>query len=195
MVSNSPLVWELSMCLGGGNQDANTWAGMSSLNFAGYIAYAYCRVLSAGLVQDSLQIVNTDENNPTTLFIFQWNAATLSWDLAGSQDLFKDSEWTFVPSAPNHYRILSSDTRLMVHKAFIGIGSGGAYNDFGTLAPNRENGNLVNSTVPATFYLFAGHIPGASEAAIVGNVGAVNATYEVWRYAPFDATAKNPNPY
>ena len=202
MVSNAPMVWELSMCLGGGNQDANSYAGTTSLNFCGYIIYSWLRRdVDTGTpqVEDCLQAVNTDDNRNTTLFVFNWNPTTLSWDYLANQDLYRGSQWSFQPGQPavapygDHFRILSSDTKLIVLKAWTGVGVGGSYNDLGTLAPNRESGGLVNQAVPATFYLFAGHLPGSSDAAIVGNVSPVTVNYEVWRYAPLDTTLPSPN--
>jgi len=194
MVSNAPMIWELSMCLAGGNQDANTYAGTTSLTFCGYIAYSYARTHATDMtIVDTLYCVNTDDAQPTTVFIFQWNTGLLTWEFAKTQDVFNGSHWAFVPSVANHYRVISSNTKLIVQKAWPGLGVGGAYNDMGGIAPNRENGGLVNFGNPAVFYFFAGHLPGTSDVAVFHNVGAAAINYEVRRYMPLDATAKSPN--
>jgi len=194
MVSNAPMVWELSMCLAGGNQDANTYAGMTSLSFCGFIGYSYLRTHATDMtIVDTLYNVNTDDTQPTTIFIFQWSTASLAWQFAATQDVFTGSQWDFVPTVANHYRIISSNTRLIIQKAWPGLGVGGSYNDLGCLAPNRENGGLVNFGNPANFYLYSGHIPGTSDVAIFGNVGAAAANYEVRKYVPLDSTIKSPN--
>ncbi|MEK7477596.1 MAG: hypothetical protein AAB152_18395 [Candidatus Coatesbacteria bacterium] len=195
MVSNAPMIWELSMCLAGGNQDANTYAGTTSLSFCGYIAYSYCRTHATDMTTvDTLYCVNTDDTQPTTIFIFAWNPALLAWEFAKTQDVWNGSQWDFVPTVANHYRVISSNTKLIVEKAWPGLGVGGAYNDMGSLAPNRENGGLVNFGNPATYYMFCGHLPGTSDVAAFQNLGAVALNYEVHRYAPLDPTAKSPNP-
>ncbi len=186
MVSNAPVIWELSACFSGGH--ANTYAGTTSLTYAGYIAYTYTMVDAYPETVNNLYVVNTSAATPTTLHLFRWNAGLLEWDYVSTVDLYNESQWAYVPPADAHYRLVSSDARIIVHKAFPGGGAGlGDNGNFGCLAPNRENGNLVSSTAPATFYLWAGHL-NSEDAAIIGNVGAAKATYEVWRYSPFDPT-------
>jgi len=195
LVSNSPLIWEVSTALAGGNQDATTYAGTTNLTYCGYMAYAYCRVNTYPNVVDTLYTANTDSNLPTTLHIFTWNPLLLNWEYRTTADIFKESQWDWVPLTSNHYRLVSSQTRIIVQKGFPGLTIGGSYNDFGTAVPNRENGNLINdpSTIPATFYLWAAHTPGEDDTVIVGNVGAATATYRVYRYTPFDQTLPSPS--
>ncbi len=196
MVSNAPMVWELSTCMAHSGADADAYAGTSSLTFKGFISYTHTQWQASNVnAGNTLHIVNTDDTKPTSIFVFKWNAALLAWDIAAFQDLYNGSEWAFTPAplTRDHWRVISSDTGIIVHKAYVGIGVGGAYNDMGTHAPNRESGSLVSQTLPATFYLYAGHLPGADDVAIVGNLGAA-ATYEIWKYTPFDTAAKNPMP-
>lgn len=196
MVSNSPILWELSTTGPKNSADADTYVGTSNLTFCGYVAYTFLRYGSDVRYMDSLHIVNTDDDASTTVVAFDWNSGSRQWQFYAVKDIYKASQWSFAPPQPalyKHFRIISSATRLIVHKAFVGVGAGGAYNDMGTLAPNRENGNLVNASVPATFYLFAGHLPGVSDVAMIGNTGA-KATYEIWRYTPLDTTIPSPYP-
>jgi len=195
MVSNSPLLWELSTCGPKNSADADTYVGATSLTFCGFILYTWLRNMGDTYL-DSLFLVDTDDATPTTAFAFKWNYWARAWDFYAAEDIYQGSQWAFAPPAadlPGHFRVVSSAARLIVHKAFVGLSAGGAYNDMGTLAPNRENGNLVNASIPATFYLYAGHLPGASDVAIMGNMGA-KAAYQVWQYAPFDTAAPNPYP-
>jgi len=190
LVSNSPLIWELSVCFEGGH--SNTYSGTTNLTFAGYAVYTYSMVDSYPQLVNNLYIVNTSDTAPTTVHMFDWNPTSLSWDYLTTSELYTGSQWAYVPAVQNHYRIISSDARIIVHKCYPGGGATGDEGNLGTMVPNRENGNLVNSTTPATFYLWAGHLP-AANAVIVGNVGAANATYDVYRYTPFDTTLTPPS--
>jgi len=192
LVSNSPVIWELAVCMPSDGMDANTFAGTTSLSFAGYTVYTYPRVYAYPSNVDHLYLVNTRDDTPTTVYAFEWNAGTLSWDILDSKMIYNESQWVFIAPETNHYRIISSDSPLIAHKAYTAIGQGGGFNDSGTLAPNRENGNLVSSTVPATFYLYAGPL-GEPAQAIVGNVGGAKATYEVYRYVPLDPSLPQPS--
>ncbi len=197
LVANAPVLWELSTSGPKNSADADTYVGTTSLSFVGYMAYTWLRN-SLGDHFDSLHIVNTDDDTSTLIVVFRWDPSTFSWNLFDFQDLYKGSLWTFGPQGTElnrHFRVLSSSSKLIAHKAYVGFGAGGAYNDMGTLAPNRENGNLVSSTVPATFYLLAGHLPGIADVAMVGNVGPAKATYEIWKYAPYDSTAPLANTF
>ncbi len=192
LVANAPFIWELANCFSGGGEDADTLAGTTSLTYNWFIAYTYARVVTYPNVLETLYMVNTDPVTSTTLHVFQWNPATLVWDYITTQDLYQESGWAYVPSVTNHYRILSSDAPIIVHKAYPGIGQGGAFNDFGTLFPNRENGNLVNSSIPANFYFWAASAT-AANGVIVGNVGAVKASYQVFLYKPFNPALPSPS--
>ena len=199
MISNAPMVWELALCLTHSGADANSYAGTSSLTFNGYIAYTRTTQHMTTLnYVTGLFALNTDDNVDTSIYVFRWNSTSMTWEFAATTDLYRGSVWGYNPTEPNFFRVISSASKIMLHKAWVGFGIGGAYNDMGTLAPNRENGGLVNlKTNPATFYLLAGHLP-FSDVAIVGNVGKPGvdpaAVYSIWRYTPFDTTAKSPNP-
>ncbi len=192
LVSNAPVIWELSMCFEGGGQDTITFAGASNLSYVGLMYYTYPRMTVYPNRVDSLYIANTDENTDTSVFIFDWNAATLQWNFVVTQDIYRESQWVWVPPVTNHYRVMSSAGRLIVSKAVPGIGMGGWFNDFGAVYPNKENGNLVNATDPATFYFWA---PASTNntAAIFGNVGATSASVGIWRYTPLNPTLPPPS--
>jgi uncharacterized repeat protein (TIGR01451 family) len=196
MVSNAPMVWELALCLTHGGADANSYAGTSSLTFNGYIAYTRTtQHMTNPLYVTGLIALNTDDNVDTSIYVFRWNNVSMTWEFVATTDLYRGSVWGYNPTEPNFFRVISSASKIILHKSWTGLGIGGSYNDMGTLAPNRENGGLVNiKTNPATFYLLAGHLP-FSDVAIVGNVGAVAANYSIYRYTPFDMLAKSPNVY
>ena len=180
LLANSPLIWELSQCLDSGVQEAMTFTGFSTLTFVGRIGYSYLRLAAD---QDDWYIVNSDPATPTLLHLFRWDAATLSWSYVQTQPLAAESEWPFRIAAEGHHRILSSAADLVAMKMPLGNGD-----DKGAIAPSRETGNLTPAGAPATFYLFSD--PASFQTvAIVGNIGAVKATYEVARYVPDSATA------
>ncbi|MEK7767603.1 MAG: hypothetical protein AAB368_15340, partial [bacterium] len=189
MVSNAPVIWELDTCFSHSGSDADTYIGASSLTFSGYVLYTTARREESNTTpqqDDVLHIVNTDDGQPTSIYVFVWDAPTLKWTFIRNQELYNGSHWSLEPGIPGapavpwqHIRVLSSNTPLIVHKAFEGIGIGGSYNDLGTQAPNRENGGLVSGTIPATFYLYAGNLT-YNDVAVVGCVsnGGGTASYE-----------------
>ena len=197
--SYGPVMWELSQCLDKGDQDADTYAGTTSLTFKGFTTYTYLRWTGTNL-HDTYYFVNTDASTPTTVYVFWWDSAQLAWEYVATQDIFNNSQWGFGPNSftEGHYRGISSDARLIPMKGYPGTNgatgsNGGSYNDFGTLAPNAANGNLVNSSVPAEFYAYsAGVNEGGDSMVIVQNVGAAKANYSVYRYVPWDTTLTPP---
>ncbi len=199
LVANSPVVWELSMCMSDRNQDADTFVGTSSMTFKGFIAYSWLRRdvdVRIPATEDAIHVINPDPDEMTSVFVFEWNKG---WQFKEAKDIFKDSMWAFQPNLPaqvpygRHYRLVSSTTRILAHKAWCGIGQSGAYNDLGTIGVCADTGNLINTDAPADFYIFSGHIPGAWDVAIVGNLGDFPSTYDIYRYQPYDPLAPNPN--
>jgi len=198
--SYGPVMWELSQCLAAGDQDADTYVGTTSMNYTGFTTYTWLRWESTGL-HDTYYFINTDASIPTTVHVFLWDGTSLSWQYVVTQDIYNNSQWAYGPDTfiAGHYKAISSDARLIPMKGYPGTNgangtNGGSYNDLGTLAPNAENGNLINSSVPATFYCFAGGVNegSADSAIIVQNVGAAKATYDAYRYAPWDTTLTPP---
>ncbi len=204
LVATAPLVWEVATCLTHTGMDADTFTGASSMNFIGYITYTWLRrdiTDHKYPLEDGMHIVNTDDDNPTTIFVFEWSGN--AWRFRESTDIYNGSMWGFGPLLPlnppwgAHFRVVSSDTRILVHKVYGGLMHGGGYNDMGTLGVCRDTGNLVNATAPSTFYIFGGHLPGAADVCLVGNLakdGDPRAEYDVFRYRPFDPLAVNISP-
>jgi len=191
LTSNSPLLWELATGPAGNNMDNSTYVGTTNLTYAGYTSYTYMRVCSAPQFGDGLYIVNTSETVPTTVHVFEWNAATLEWDYQATSELATDSQWYFGPPEAESYRVISSDSRLILFKGYPGIGAGGAFNDSGTQAPNRDNGYLLSTTVPAVFYAYAGGPDDDGASLVIGNTGA-DADYEIWEYSCDNPFLPNP---
>ena len=179
LVSNSPLIWELDTGDIHSGAEASTYVGTTSLTYAGYASYAYARTCDSAGNRDGLYIVNTSETDPTTAHVFEWDASTLSWAYQATGELGVESVWFFYPSEQNSYMVISSDTKFIHYKALPLTANPDLY----SVAPNKENGYLVNSTVPANFYAFCETDSLAGGALIVGNVGAADASYEVWKYA------------
>jgi len=201
LVSNAPGIWELSTCFdGGGDDDASTYVGTTSMSYCGYIGYSYVQVIANCVpTTELLYMANTDENTITSTIVFSWDPLTLSWEYLDSTDIFNESQWAYVPVENNHYRILSSSGRLIIHKCSpYADGTGNKYHDFSCFAPNRENGNLVSESSPSSFYLWSGHLPALNQniptVALVGNVGAAPANYDVYVYRPYDITLSNSCP-
>lgn len=195
LVANYPVVWEVSTCLSGSSADSSGYVGMGNLSFAGYVGYTYCRVQSYPDLADTLLVVNTSEALSTDVVVSAWDSGTAAWRPVARAELAQESQWAFVPPAAGHYRVASGVSPVIVHKAYAGIGVAGGYADFGSLAPNRENGRLVSDAVPATFYLWAGSASTDPHASVVvGNVGGSAAAYEIWRYAPVDPGLPSPSP-
>ncbi len=200
ILTNAPTLWEFSTCLEGDGDDANAFIGTTDLSFRGYIGYTTMRWAQEKTDslrrKDSLHIINTDDTRPTSVFVFEWDMGSEQWNFITTRDIYDGSQWAFDPTPANgdwaHYRIVSSATQLIMHKAYIGLGIGGANNDWGTLAPNRESGGLVSMGDGATFYLIASAYSQCKDVAIVGTMGA-KAEYDIWKYLPFDSNAPNPN--
>jgi uncharacterized repeat protein (TIGR01451 family) len=198
VVGNSPVIWELSTCGPFPNGDATTYAGTTSMTFQGLISYTYLRVNTSygSNVLEPAFIANTRADVPTTVHVFKWSALIQGWDYVRSAEIYNESQWAFIPTEyENHYRFVSSVSPIIIFKGYVmkGFENGPSYNDFGSLVPNKETGTLVSGTVPATFYAWAGHVQNTTLAVSVGNVGAANASYEVWRYTPDDTTLPSPS--
>jgi len=191
VVSNAPLPYELTMCQGSSNNDAGTYVMTTSLTHKGYTAYTYLRYTSS-VINDTLYTVNTSETDDTQVHLFMWNPGFFTWDYVTTALVAKESQWAYVPSMPGHYRVVSTAAPVIVFKGNPSIGQTGGYDNFGTLAPDAKTGNLVSAEGDGTFYLYAGHLPAVSTAA-VGNVGATNANYEVWKYTPSNIALPSPS--
>ncbi len=191
LVSNAPVIWELQTCFGG-DDDANTYAGSTSLNFVGRIAYTW-KEANAGDEPQYLSIGNADENLPTSLLFFTWNATTLTWTLERYRELYNGSQYAWHTPGLMHVRVVSSQTRIVVHKVSYTTG-GNKDSDFACAHPALENGNLIAPGAPATYWVVGHNTAGvAGNGPIIGNVGAVAASVEIFRYQSFNPAGENPS--
>ncbi|MEK7474913.1 MAG: hypothetical protein AAB152_04670 [Candidatus Coatesbacteria bacterium] len=177
LVANAPLLWELLSGDSHNGAEVSTYVGTTSLTYNGYTSYTYVRTCDAATNRDGLYFVNTSTTVPTTLHAFNWNTATLSWDYVTTADVDAESLWFFLPPVQNAYRIISSDSTFIIFKALPLSGNPNT----ATVAPNRENGFLVNSGTPAHFYAFAEKDVARGGTIIVQNLGAA-ATFDIYKY-------------
>ncbi len=191
LVSNSPMLWELTTGAMAGADDRSTYQGTTSLTYAGFATYGYSLVGLYPQQTDALYLINTSPATPTTLHVFRWDPLTLAWVYRATSDVNLESQWLYNPDVQGAYRVISSDAPIIIQKGYPGMGVGGSFNDSGEQSPNKENGYLVSTTVPASFYAYgADSNDGAS--LVVGNVGAANATYEIWEYTSDTPSLPNP---
>jgi len=178
LVANAPLLWELLAGDSHNGCEVSTYVGTTSLTYNGYTSYTYARTCVGDTNRDGLYFVNTSSMSPTTLHTFSWNATNRNWDYVATSDLDVESVWFFYPPEQNAYRIISSDTKFIHFKALPLSGNPNTASN----APNRENGFLVNSGVPASFYAFAEKDTARGGTIIVQNLGAAVATYDIHKY-------------
>jgi len=178
LVANAPLLWELDSGDNHNGAEVSTYVGTTSLTYSGYVSYTYARTCVSATNQDGLYYINTSSVSPTTLYAFSWNFATLAWDYVATSDVDVESVWFFLPPAQAPYRIISSDTPFIHFKALPFTGNPNT----AAVAPNRENGYLVNTGTPANFYAFAEKDVAKGGTIIVQNVGGGTATYDIYKY-------------
>lgn len=210
LTANVPVLWMLMPETGAGG-DAFTYLPATTLTHAGYTLYSYRRCVpdgKTGLCSDlpgygeSWVVFNSslDENNVfkpalgTTAHVFKWDAVNLSWQYVRGGDIDPTSLWMpFAGCASydeGHYRIISSDARLLVYQGYGTIGDPTgipyAYNEHGNLVPTAENGNKVSKPGgPGTFYAVLYHDCASNINALVGNCDPLaKATYRVYHYRP-----------
>ncbi len=205
--SNSPILW-LTMTEGSdSNDDSFTYLPSTSLSYVGFMHYTTMRPDQNGLNTighgDRLVIINTsmnsnnvfDGNLDTTVHLFKWNPATLSWDYVKTGFIAAESCWmplegTYGPTVDTiyHFRIISSDAQNMIYQGYHTFGApgiGGAFDNHGGMVPNRDNGNLVSQVGLGSFYPIA-H-PSLTPNCIVGNTSMGSlATYRVYKYQPLN---------
>ena len=214
VTSNCPFLW-IGMSEGAAVQmDAHTWVPSTSLSYRGFVHYTTVRPCEEALTTagrgDRLAILNTaidaydvfDPSRITTVHCFQWNPATMGWDYLKSGDIEAESFWMPFEGTLGvgledvfHLRIISSDAQNLIYQGFHTWGApsiGGAFDNYGTICPNRENGNLIASGVPANYYLVC-HPGSRTPNVVIGNVGAAAATYNIWLYVPDSAQVPSAN--
>jgi uncharacterized repeat protein (TIGR01451 family) len=203
MTGNAPLLWLLMPEVGGGG-DAITYIPSTSLHHSGFVHYSFKRSVSGSNVPgwgETWVVFNTgldvngnfDPGLPTTAHIFKWDFITMTWQYVKGTEIDGNSLWMpFQGTAvadEGHYRIISSDARLLVYQTYGGIGDPAItydYNDDGTKVPTAETGLSVSRAgTPATFYAVSNHDVMGCVNLLVGNVSTVTAaTYRVYHYRP-----------
>ena len=206
LTANAPVLWILMPELGAGG-DAYTYLPSTSLSHSGFMHYSYRRCLrlpgpdcsdlpgygeSWVVFNTSLNVAgNNVPGLGTTAHIFKWDLATLTWQYVRGGDIDADSLWMPFAgcsgSMEGHYRIISSDARLLVYQGYGTIGDPVityAYNEHGNLAPTAENGLKTSQPGgPGTFYAIAHHDGYVNM--LVGNADAASmATWRLFHYRP-----------
>jgi uncharacterized repeat protein (TIGR01451 family) len=205
VTSNSPVLWQTMSQVWCGCHDAHTFAPSTSLSYRGFMHYTGMRpdetCLACAGHGERVAIINTsmsptdsfDATASTTIHIFKWNTTQLSWDYVKSGDVAGESIWvplegTYAVAANTmqYLRVISSDTQILTYVGLHTFGNpaiSGAYDNNGMLGVNRENGNLVNSSVPANVYVMCRH--NSTPNMIIGSTDvAAGGTYNLWKYKP-----------
>jgi len=205
LVSNSPVLWQMRTLVLALNQDHAFYDPTTTMTYRGFTAYTY-RLAGASdgpTRGDSLTIINTSTNpsivyDPTlttTAHLFRWNPGTLMYDYISSMDIDVESEGTIMgtqAAEQGFYMILSSQANIILHTAhntFSTETDSGAADNHGTIAPSRDNGNVVTTVGNGHIYAIGEgwgslNAGGTDTEFVVGNTGAATATYRIWRYEP-----------
>ncbi len=202
LTSNSPVVWQMLSHEADDNQDNHTYAPATTISFTGTQHYMYRRsnpVAGAGY-GDSLSLISTgadpfgvyQPNLQTTVHLFKWNGLTLAWDYRRSYELGGESQaYDMATSLADEgpWMTASSDTQLIVEHGHdiastLACCCVQCSDNHAAFFPTRETGNVTSVPgQPATFYGIAQGYTDAVKV-IIGNIGAVAADYEVWKYLP-----------
>ena len=186
LVSNSPLSWEMLTADIDSGSEVSTYCPTTSLTYRGYGCYSYARTCLSGnaFFRDGFFLVNVSPAGPTNVHVFSWDSATLTWQYITSSNIDRESVWFFFPPIQNSYKFISSDYPVIIQKGIPDQYSP----EFRTMAPQRETGTLVSATLPANFYAFAMIDTATGGSMYVGNMGAVEATYNIWQYSASNTT-------
>jgi len=199
LTSNSPVDWQSQPTVGSQCGDFHTYAPAATLSYVGMGHYFWKNSYNATIVGSGTEMFfmntgkdpygNYDTTLTTTVHLFQFNYATLSWDYLTSYDIAGESGACWPQTLlgdEGAYRSISSQTQVIAWQGYQCLSTLGCgcpcYND-STLMPTRETGNTVSQGGPATFYGVAQGY-GDGWKVIVGNVGAVDAKYQVFQYVP-----------
>jgi len=198
VVSNTPILWQMFSCGCGSGQDQQTYAPSTSLSFSGYVHYFFDRK-----GYDRLNIINTSIGpsgvlDPTlinTVHIFTWDHVNLEWIYRETTEI--DAESQYMPDVLNiacneWYKVVSSPAKSVVHIGYFTY-FGPDANNFATMSPTRNVGNLSSGIAGEAFYLFPGVWDSYLDVqAVVTNMGPVAASYRIERYQPRDTSAPGP---
>ncbi len=212
VVSNSPFLWQMRTWVLNDNQDHHMYEPSNSRSFRGFIVYTYRlgAVMENPGLGTSYTIINTStdaqlEFRPdltTTVHVFKW--ATDHWTYVRSMDLGAESAGVILgtlKAEQGFYKIMSSQAHIIVHHGwniFDSLSASGCCDNFGTMAPSRETGNLVSQVGKGNFYVIGNGWGSAMSgdtwtSFVIGNTGSATATYRIWQYIP-NATSPAPCP-
>ncbi|MEK7475296.1 MAG: hypothetical protein AAB152_06625 [Candidatus Coatesbacteria bacterium] len=185
LVSNAPLLWELNPNIDETNQDSVMYCPATSLSFKGNMVYTWRRQNSAqagnASYGDYLGIVNTG-NVATTVHLFSWDGANSVWSYEETRAIDPLSQYMAggtTAALEGHWRVISSDTDLIVWKGYAFENPITDYDNFSTTAA-ATNGNLTGGA-GSIFYCYTGK-QGGWQTMVVTNVGVNPAKTELWRY-------------
>jgi len=189
MVANTPVLWQLFTCDG---NNAHTFAPSTSLTFSGFMHYAFARDCYGS---DIFNVMNTsvdpynnlDPTLATTLHTFTWDFNTVSWVYRNTYEIDKESHVAVceMPICNVHWRFMSSSAKLIVRQSKGDWFS--SESNWDAFSPARNGGTLSTDVPGEAMYIFPNMKPGyLMVQAIVTNMGAVNATYRIEVYKPFN---------
>jgi uncharacterized repeat protein (TIGR01451 family) len=207
VTSNSPVAWEIlegHPTVGVPNcGDSIMYAPATTLNYTGMMHYMYRRRSESFVTSNErLIFINTIKDPygnvqpylPTTVHLFRFNYATLSWEYRDTYEIdhesvASDGARAFGEEGP--WRSISSDAQIMVNQsinsAYCNADGGCNCHNPSTFSPTRETGNTVSALgQPATFYGIPENWQNPDKV-YIQNVGA-NARYDIWRYTPLGLT-------
>lgn len=188
IVGNSPILWQLFTCDG---NDAHTFTPSSSLNFSGFIHYAFSRVYNPdyfNVMNTSIGPTNTlDTTLATTVHMFTWDFNTMSWIYQNSFELDPESQVMPcpLPLCNAHYRFVSSQAKLVIREGENTLFS--SESNWDSFSPARNGGNLTMNTPGDAMYIFPNMKPGyQDQQCVITNMGATTASYKIEVYIPRD---------
>jgi len=189
VVANSPVLWQLFTCNG---NNAQTFVPSTSLNFSGFVHYAFSR---ANWGDDYFNIMNTsvdpygtlDPDLTTTVHSFRWDYTAMDWLHMDTYELDKESHVAVCPlyKHNNHWRFVSSQAKMIIRESKADFYS--SESNWEAFSPARNGGTLTTDVAGEAMYIFPNMKPGyLNVQCIVTNVGAVDATYRIDVYKPFN---------
>lgn len=214
VVSNSPVVWQLLTHVVNCNQDRHTYAPSTTITYRGWMHYTwpadYTNGTSFTFINTGMgPYMNHNPDQPTTVHLFKGTYGPFSWNYVRTIELGPEAATgmmlqgpdTYPPTSPDYapWRMISSDTALLIdigsyeyHTAGCCCCSGA--DNHAAFEPTRETGLTVTpvdsngNPMPANLYGLTNDLGcGAGESVcVVGNVGKVTATYDVWAYTPLN---------
>ncbi len=219
VTANAPVLWQYMTYINCDCQDSHTYAPSTTVTYRGlmhYMARRGSNTLTPGY-GDSLVMVNTGLDAygnlaptlSTTVHLFYWEYATLSWQYQRTYEIAPESlaydfpvpngflAYNTTPAGTGMWRAVSSDAQMIISEesntaSSNGCCCGGCMDNFGALMPTRETGNLVGGA-GSNFYGLAEYYT-ETHKVIVGNVGAATAKYEIFKYIPDNTIAIAPMP-